>query len=86
MMTMLSFSEIAQKAEEVAKAVETHAASIFHHGVADLAREVQDVESKAKAEALVLVQESTPEVKAAVEAAVEAMEKAILSALEARLA
>lgn len=83
---MMSFSELEQKAVEAAKSVETHAMSLFHHGVADFAKEVQDVEAKAKADALVAIKDATPEIKAAVEAAVEVVEKALLAAIEARLA
>lgn len=83
---MLSFSELAHKAEDAAKAVETHAMSVFHHGAADFAREVQDVEAKAKAEALVAVKDATPEIQAAVQLAVETVEKSLLAAIEARLA
>ena len=82
---MLSFSEIKAKAEAVAREVEDHAASIFHHGVADLAKEVTDVVAKAKADALVVVKNDAPEIQAAVQVAVEAIEKAVQAAIEARL-
>jgi hypothetical protein len=83
---MLTFSEIEAKAKEVAAAVETHAVSIFHHGVADALQELQQVEAKAKSEALVVVKDATPEVQAAVQLALETVEKAVLAAIEARLA
>lgn len=83
---MMTFSEIAAKAEEVAKSVEGHATSIFHHGVAILAKDVQDGLAKAKADALVVVKNDAPEIQAAVQVAVEALEKAVLAAIEAKLA
>lgn len=83
---MLTFSEIEAKAKEVAAAVETHAASIFHHGVVVALHELQQVEATAKADALVAVKDASPEVQAAVQAAVETVEKAILAAIEVRLA
>lgn len=82
----MSFSELEAKAAEVAKSVETHAVSIFHHGVADALATLQAEEAKAKAEALVAVKDAAPEIKAAVEVALETVEKAILAAIEARLA
>lgn len=83
---MMSFSDLEKRAEEVAKSVETHAASIFHHGSALLAKDVQDYVAKAKAEALVTVKGASPEIQAAVQVAVEALEKAALAAIEAHLA
>jgi hypothetical protein len=83
---MMTFSEIAAKAEDIAKSVEDHAASIFHHGVAVFAKDVQTELARAKAEALVVVKNDSPEIQAAVQVAVEAMEKAVLAAIEAKLA
>lgn len=83
---MLTFSEIEQKAGELAKSVEEHAVSIFHHGSALLAKDVQDYVAKAKADALVVVKNAAPEVQAAVQAAVEEVEKAVLAAIELHLA
>lgn len=85
-MPMMSFSELEQKAVEVAKSVEDHAASIFHHGSVLLARDVQDLVAKAKAEALVAVKDASPEIQAAVQLAVETLEKAALAAIESHLA
>jgi hypothetical protein len=83
---MMSFSELEAKAAEVAKSVEDHAVSIFHHGVADALHALQEEEAKAKAEALVLVKDATPEVQAAVQLALETVEKAVLAYIEGRLA
>ena len=82
----MTFSELESKAAEVAKSVETHAASIFHHGVADALKELQAVEAQAKADALVAVKDASPEIQAAVQLAVETVEKALLAAIESRLA
>jgi hypothetical protein len=82
---MLTFSELEARAKEVAEAVETHAVGIFHHGVADALKELQDVEARAKADALVAVKDAAPEVQAAVQLALETVEKAVLAAIEARL-
>lgn len=83
---MLTFSEIASKAEEMAKSVEEHAVTIFHHGSALLAKDVQDYVAKAKADALVAVKDAAPEIQAAVQVAVETLEKAVLAAIELHLA
>jgi hypothetical protein len=83
---MLTFSELEAKAGEVAKSVEVHALGIFHHGVADFAREVQAEWAKVKSDALVVVKDATPEVQTAVQAALETAEKALLVVIEARLA
>lgn len=83
---MLSFSEIEQKLADDAAAVKEHVSKIFHSGVVEFAAEVKDVEAKAKADALVAIKDATPEVQAAVQAAVETVEKALLAAIEARLA
>jgi hypothetical protein len=82
---MMTFSEIKARAEEVAKSLEDHAAGIFHHGVAVALQDIQAEVAKAKAEALVVVKNDTPEVQAAVQLAVETVEKAVLAAIQARL-
>jgi heterodisulfide reductase subunit A-like polyferredoxin len=83
--SMLSFSEIKAKAEEIAKSLEDHAAGIFHQGVAVALQDIQDVVAKAKADALVVVKNDAPEVQAAVQLAVETVEKAVLAAIQAHL-
>lgn len=83
---MLTFSEIEKKLEDGAAAVKDHASHIFHSGVLEFAAEIKDVEAKAKAEALVAVKDATPEIQAAVQVAVEGFEKALLAAIQARLA
>lgn len=83
---MMTFSEIEQRLEHGAAEVKDHVSHIFHSGVIDFAAEIKDVEAKAKAEALVLVKDYAPEVQAAVQLAVETVEKALLAAIEARLA
>jgi hypothetical protein len=83
---MLTFSELEQKAEDVAKSVEYHTTSIFHHGSALLAKDVQAYVARAKADALVAVKDATPEIEAAVQIAVETLEKAALAAIELHLA
>lgn len=85
MMLMMTFSQIEEKAVEVAKSVESHASSIFHHGAVMLAKDAQDYVAKAKAEALVAVKDSNPEIQKAVELAVESLEKALLAAIESHL-
>lgn len=83
---MLLFSQIEKEAEAVAESVKAHAAHIFHHGSALLAKDVADYVAKAKADALVVVKDASPEVQAAVQLAVEALEKAALAAIESHLA
>ena len=82
---MMTFSELEAKAAEVAKSVEEHASSIFHHGVGVALKDIQEVVAKAKADALVVVKNDTPEIQAAVQLAVEAVEKAVLAAIESHL-
>lgn len=84
-MRMMSFSALEARAKEVAAAVESHAASIFHHGSVLLAKDIQDSVAKAKADALVAVKDKSPEIQAAVQLAVEALEKAALAAIESHL-
>jgi hypothetical protein len=59
--------------------------TFFHRGVTEFAADIKTVEAKAKAEALEVIQSSTPEVKAAVTAALDHVEALILAAIEARL-
>jgi hypothetical protein len=59
--------------------------TFFHRGVTAFAADIKTVEAKAKAEALEVIQSSTPEVKAAVTAALDHVEALILAAIEARL-
>jgi hypothetical protein len=67
--------------EDVGKSI----SGFFHKDVARFATELKDVEVKAKAEALEVIQSSTPEIKAAVTAALDHVEALILAAIEARL-
>jgi len=67
--------------EDVGKDVST----FFHRGVTEFAASIKTVEVKAKAEALEVIQSSTPEIKAAVTAALDHVEALILAAIEARL-
>jgi hypothetical protein len=63
--------------EDVGKDVST----FFHRGVTEFAASIKTVEVKAKAEALEVIQSSTPEIKAAVTAALDHVEALILASM-----
>lgn len=82
---MITFSELEHKAADVAKSVEQHATSIFHHGVAVFSADLQTEWAKYKAEALVAVKDATPEIQKAVQVALEGAEKLLLAQIESHL-